>query len=321
MNGEQITVSITDLVIGGRGFDVRPLDDETVQRYQESIDRLPPVEGWLDPETDEIFLVDGRHRCEARRRAGYDDIDILILDCDRAEAEVRAWTANLAHALPLTRAQRRWAITEIVLRRYARTDNWIAEEALCDPKTIAGVRQELESEGKIPALDRLERKGGGTMPRAYHRITGAGEAENAPDFFDELEAAARVNGAADVGEDEESGPEDEQTSATTRPPARPDHAPLPDNFQKTAPSPPTESAPQQRVLKFAQANRGGIALEISIWVEGVAHSVPVTLMFSAGAVTGLPEMSVAENQMAALVLPLEQGRAMNLVYLDNVGVA
>ncbi len=329
------TVKIADLVLGHDGFNVRALNEDTVQYYQEIIDLLPPIEGWQEPETGRLFLVDGRHRCEARRRAGYEDVVVTLLACERVDAEVRAFSANLAHPLPLTRLQRRLAITQIVQRRYTRTNNWIAEEACCNPQTVARIREELEQAGKVPTLDRLERKGGGTVPREFNRISTAERDDspfgNNPDFFDEAEAAAEqakkepreVRAPADLladeapvqdgGYDVDADESDEDTFEAT--------GPLITGLEK-GPSLrdllPWQGAGRGKgqpvTLKFAQANEEGIPAEVTLYIDGQAHNIPVTLLVADGPIAGLPEVSLAENGQAALVLGQELGRRLRLVY-------
>lgn len=330
------TIRIDEITIGGDGFSVRPLNEDTVQLYQEIADRLPPVEGWLEPETGQIFLVDGRHRCEASRRAGLEEIAITLLQGERVDAEVRAFGANLAHPLPLTQVQRRWAISQIVLRRYRRTNNWIAEEASCSPQTVAKIREEMEEAKKIPVLDRLERKGGGTTPREFNRIGDTGRTDspfgNTPDFFDEAEAAEEAkkqekrevkppadlmaenrpvqDGGYDVDAD---GPDEAEFEST---------GPLITGLEKSAVL--ASSMPwaggdngrggQQRMLKFAQLNEDGLPVEVMLYVDGQPHSIPVTLLVAAGAVSGLPETSLPDHGRAVLIVGEELGRRLRLLY-------
>ena len=332
------TINLDKLIIGADGFNVRPLNEDTVQHYLEVVDELPPVEGWCDSDTGEVFLVDGRHRCEARRRANYDAVEITLLTCSRVDAEVRAFSANLAHPLPLTKLQRRLAITEIVRRRYTRTNNWIAEEAKCSPQTVGKIREALEAEQKIPVLARLERKGGGTTPREFNRTTSMDRTDslfgNDPDFFDEVAEAEKANqdkpaevkppadlrgqsqpvrdGGYDVEADERGGAEFESAGPLITGLERSDGSALErlrDYSRGNGDSPA-----QQRLLKFAQLNEGGLTIEVTIYVDDRPYSIPVTLMLADGAIFGLPETSLPESRQAALVLDVELARQLKLVY-------
>ncbi|RME74790.1 MAG: hypothetical protein D6784_09265 [Chloroflexi bacterium] len=324
------TVKLNQLKMGVDGFNVRPLDEETVQRYQEVVDRLPPVEGWQDPDSGDLYLVDGRHRCEARRREGYDDVELVLFEGSRVDAEVRAFSANLPHPLPLTKLQRKRAIAEIVRRRYTRSNSWIAEEAGCSPQTVARIREELEAGGKIPVLDRFERKGGGTVPREYNRIQTEGKSDsllgNTPDFFDEVEAAEKANRekpgvrppddllspekpARDGGYDISEDGDDEEYEA-----AGPIITGLePPDPQALARVREYSGGTSQHTLKFARLDTGGVPIEVIIYVDGKPYTVPVTLLLAEGAIYGVPETSLPDYQRSALVLSAEMARQMKLI--------
>jgi hypothetical protein len=333
---ETKTINLDNLIIGADGFNVRPLDEEFVQRYQDVADNLPPVEGWRDSDTGQIFLVDGRHRYEARRRVGYDTVDVTLLTCSRVDAEVRAFSANLSHPLPLTKLQRRLAIAEIVRRRYTRSNNWIAEEAKCSPQTVAKIREELEAEQKIPVLERLERKGGGTTPREFNRTASLDRTDslfgNDPDFFDEVEEAEKANrdrraevkppadltgqvkpsrdGGYDVEADERGGAEFESVGPLITGLERSDGSAL-DRLRSYSRD---DGPAQPRMLKFAQLNEGGLTIEVTLYVDGRPYSIPVTLMLAEGTIFGLPETSLPESRQTALILDTEIARQLKLVY-------
>lgn len=326
------TILINNLKIGIDGFNVRPLDEDAVARYQEVVDRLPAVEGWHDPDTNEIFLVDGRHRCEARKREGHQDVELVFFEGSRVDAEVRAFSANLPHPLPLTKLQRRKAIMEIVRRRYTRTNNWIAEEAGCSQGTVGKIREELEEQKQIPVLDRLERKGGGSTPREFNRIDSAGRTDsmfgNAPDFFDEAEEAEKArqekekearppanlgraekstkDGGYNVDEDDDDEDFEAAGSLITGLESASGDA-------LTALNAYTDGRDRhRRTLKFAQINQGGLPIEVVIYVDNKPFSVPVTLLLVDGPIYGVPEGSLAEYQQSALILSVETARQMKL---------
>jgi len=328
------TIYLNDLQIGIDGFNVRPLDEDTVQRYQEVVDRLPPVEGWQDPGTGEIFLLDGRHRCEARRREGFNDVALLMFNGSRVDAEVRAFSANLPHPLPLTKLQRRKAITEIVRRRYSRSNSWISEEAGCSPPTVAKIREALEAEGVVPVLDRLDRKGGGTVPREYNRVNTEDRSDsllgNTPDFFDEAAQAEKANrekkdveapddlhnrggsrsardGGYNISEDGDDGDDDSGGPLITGL-----EASDPTVLEKLGRYQDSRDV-QQRTLKFAHLGGSGLSIEVVIYVDDQPYSVPVTMMLSQGQIHGVPQNSLPEDGQSALILSAETARQMKLV--------
>jgi ParB-like chromosome segregation protein Spo0J len=97
-------------------------DEDTVQRYMESFDSLPPVDvfdtedGWL--------LADGFHRTAAGERLGRTEIEVATHEGTRAEAAVFAALANTRHGKPLSRAERNIAID----RLHSTYPEWSAQE-------------------------------------------------------------------------------------------------------------------------------------------------------------------------------------------------
>jgi ParB-like chromosome segregation protein Spo0J len=142
------------------------LDTDTVERYAEAWNRLPPVVvyevrgRWL--------LADGFHRHAAA----------VMLRLKKLPAEVRKGTmnealdfvagANLFHGLPLTRAERRRAIELKLKLHHERSDRHLAEELAVGRELVAKIRRQLTEGGTIPAG--LTRVGadGKTYPAAGH---------------------------------------------------------------------------------------------------------------------------------------------------------
>ncbi len=125
------------------------LDAETVERYAESWDRLPPitvfeVEGrWL--------LTDGIHRHAAAVQLHKRLIKAEIITGTFEEALDYVSVANLHHGLPLTRAERRRAI-EVKLRlHHDRSDRHLAEEMGVGRELVAKIRRQLIEGNQIPA--------------------------------------------------------------------------------------------------------------------------------------------------------------------------
>ena len=77
-------LKIADLVID-QTIDIRSsLDEETITRYEESFDKLPPVDVFDTP--DGLLLADGFHRAAAAQRLGLAEIEAKIHKGSRAEA-------------------------------------------------------------------------------------------------------------------------------------------------------------------------------------------------------------------------------------------
>lgn len=127
------------------------LDPETVERYSEVWDRLPPVavfdvDGrWL--------LVDGFHRHAAAIARHRPTLAAVVQPGSFAEALDFAASANMAHGLPLTRAERRRAV-EVRLRIHPDwSDRQHAKEMGVGRELVARVRTQLTESGQIPAFE------------------------------------------------------------------------------------------------------------------------------------------------------------------------
>ena len=124
------------------------IDNEAVERYAEAWDRVPPVtvfevEGrWL--------LADGFHRHAAALNRNKRAIRAEVRPGTFADALDFAAGANLAHGLPLTRAERRRAV-EVKLRLHPDwSDRRHAEGLGVGRETVGRVRRQLVDAGQIP---------------------------------------------------------------------------------------------------------------------------------------------------------------------------
>lgn len=140
------------------------LDGETVERYDEAWDRLPPVtvfevEGrWL--------LTDGFHRHASALRRDRRTIAAEVHVGTFADALDHAALANLMHGLPLTRGERR-RVVETRLRLHPDwSDRRLAEEMGVGRELIARVRKDLVGAGHIPASVARVGADGKTYPSA-----------------------------------------------------------------------------------------------------------------------------------------------------------
>lgn len=127
------------------------LDPETVERYTEVWDRLPPVA--VFEVKKKMLLVDGFHRHAAAVQQKRSKIPAIVTEGSFDEALDFAAGANLTHGLPLTRAERRRAI-EIKLRLHPEwSDRQIAKELTVGRELISRVRTQLVDAGQIPAVE------------------------------------------------------------------------------------------------------------------------------------------------------------------------
>jgi ParB-like chromosome segregation protein Spo0J len=125
------------------------LDQDTVERYMDAWNRMPPVTVF---EVDgQLLLADGFHRHAAAVTLGRRTLPAEVRPGTMDEALDYVSGANLHHGLPLTRAERRRAI-ELKLRlHHERSDRHLAEELLVGRELIAKVRRQLVEGGQIPA--------------------------------------------------------------------------------------------------------------------------------------------------------------------------
>ncbi len=125
------------------------LDEDTVTRYMDAWNRMPPVTIW---DVDgRLLLADGFHRHAAAVTLGKKSIQAEVLTGTFADAMDYVAGANLFHGLPLTRAERRRAI-EIKLRlHHERSDRHLAEEMSVGRELVAKIRRQLVENKQIPA--------------------------------------------------------------------------------------------------------------------------------------------------------------------------
>ena len=140
------------------------LDAETVDRYDDAWDRLPPV---MVFEVDgRWLLVDGFHRHASALRGDRRTIPAEIRSGTFADALDYAVMANLSHGLPLTRAERR-RVVETRLRIHPDwSDRRLAEEMGIGRELISRVRKQLVEAGQLPAAPTRVGADGKTYPSA-----------------------------------------------------------------------------------------------------------------------------------------------------------
>jgi hypothetical protein len=140
------------------------LDRDTVERYAEAWNRLPPVTVYKVD--GKLYLADGIHRHAAAVMLGRRTIKAEVRQGTFAEALDFVAGANLFHGLPLTRAERRRAI-EIKLRlHHERSDRRLAEELAVGRELVAKIRRQLIEGGQLPASETRLGADGKTYPAA-----------------------------------------------------------------------------------------------------------------------------------------------------------
>jgi len=129
------------------------MDDETIQDYREAIKAkgrwpFPPVDithAEDDTYLDAYYLTDGFHRTEAAAQEGLTDIPALVTEGTRRDAILSAIAANPTHGLRRTNADKRRAVTILLLDEEWRqwSDGVIAEKAHVSQPFVSGIRQGL----------------------------------------------------------------------------------------------------------------------------------------------------------------------------------
>ena len=79
------------------------IDEDTVRRYMENLEQLPPIV--VFHVGSKYLLADGFHRREAAIRKGWDDIEADVKEGTYEEAREFAISANLKHGKSLTGAE------------------------------------------------------------------------------------------------------------------------------------------------------------------------------------------------------------------------
>ncbi len=78
--------------------------DPTIQRYEESFDKLPPVT--VIDSSEGMLLADGFHRMAAAGRLGLEEVEAKVIKGTREDALEIAVVANMKNADPLTTEER-----------------------------------------------------------------------------------------------------------------------------------------------------------------------------------------------------------------------
>ncbi len=78
--------------------------EDTIRRYEEAFDKLPPVDVFKTPEG--MLLADGFHRIAAAMRLGHTEIDANVRTGTREEAAEHAVIANTQNGDPLSSDER-----------------------------------------------------------------------------------------------------------------------------------------------------------------------------------------------------------------------
>jgi ParB-like chromosome segregation protein Spo0J len=119
---ERATLSLNDLVLINELNPRERLNEETIIRYMECFESLPPVR----VQRGTNVVVDGFHRVEAAIRLGLEAVPIQEEPIPDDELRMVAGLANVQHGQPLTRAERNKLAVALV-RNYGKLREEAAE--------------------------------------------------------------------------------------------------------------------------------------------------------------------------------------------------
>lgn len=127
------------------------LDLSAVQDYSTCISELPRM-GAYDIDGVGYVLTRGFHRIESHKMAGMEEAEFNIFSGTMQEARRDAYLHNLPNGVRLTHSERKRVYRFEISSNPYRSDTDIATICKTSVKKIKGLRKELESESKIPAI-------------------------------------------------------------------------------------------------------------------------------------------------------------------------
>lgn len=148
---EQVRISIDSIIVGTRH---RALDSDSVGRLADSMAAIglqQPITIWVDAK-DMGHLIAGRHRLEAARKLGWEDIDAIVVELSKHDRTL-------------------WEIDENLVRADLSDDE--KRNHLRRRKRLWGKRQEMGGTSS-PTLPHCTTESGKSFPTLPHCTTGRG---------------------------------------------------------------------------------------------------------------------------------------------------
>jgi ParB-like chromosome segregation protein Spo0J len=134
-------VPVTDLVLSN-WLRVKGEDIKHVRALAEVEDELPPIV----VHRATMRVIDGMHRVRAAVLSGVAYLEALLFEGAEDEAFLLAVRLNVAHGLPLSRADRVAAAVRIIHSSPQSSDRAIARMAGLSDKTVASIRRQTSAE-------------------------------------------------------------------------------------------------------------------------------------------------------------------------------
>ena len=163
------------------------IDSDIVDRYSEAMregEEFDPITVFTDG-GDNYWLADGWHRLHAAEQAGFEEIDVIVMQGEKRDAIWFALRANVRHGKQLSSADKRRAV-EIALadEEWSKlSDRKIAAQCGCHHSTVQNIRHEQDGSGEI----RHEKKSSKVAKSATsdHRPNDESEDEAVADVVEE----------------------------------------------------------------------------------------------------------------------------------------
>jgi len=136
-----------------------PISAEDRERLKKDIQASgeirDPIKVYFD-KRDVCRILGGRNRWEIARELGWDLVPVEVYDLKPAQRRELAVMDNLARR-HLTREQKRKIVEMFLKTDPVQSNRTVSKKTGVDHKTVGGVRNDMESTGEIPQLDK--RKG------------------------------------------------------------------------------------------------------------------------------------------------------------------
>lgn len=196
MNRGQHKVKLADIELDSDYMVRIATDQDTVETYADAMAEgadFPPLE-LFDTGDGKLVLVDGWHRYYAAQQNGFVDYPAVIHKGTRSEALAFALSANKAHGLRYTPADKRRAIELALAQWPGMSNNSIAEYIGCSGMTVSKVREERATGSQSGNLKTVTGKDGKQYPAKRPTVRDVcAEAEREAADKDDAEAADTDN--------------------------------------------------------------------------------------------------------------------------------
>lgn len=155
-------------------------NDAHVRALAESDIDLPPIL----VHRNTMRVIDGAHRLRAASKRGQREIQVRLFSGGEADAFVLAVQANVAHGLPLSRADRAAAAERIISSHPRWSDRAVAVTTGLAAKTIAVIRHRVTEAGDLPQVTSRVGSDGRTRPidASHGRRTAGTLIQEHPDW-------------------------------------------------------------------------------------------------------------------------------------------